>query len=90
MCNANGMRNSNDIKGKSMNTNKTYVTLILFLLIIVFLSCSDDKKISFEDKLQNVLDNGIKKYGVNGVSAALNISEDKKWIGLNYGNQKRY
>jgi CubicO group peptidase (beta-lactamase class C family) len=72
---------SNDIKGKSMKTNTIYETLILFLGIIFFLSCSDDKKVPFEDKLQNVLDTGIKKYGVNGVSAAINISEYKKWIG---------
>jgi len=57
------------------------MTLILFLVNIFFLSCSSDMKVSLEQKLQNVLDNGIKKYNVKGVSAAVIFSEDKKWIG---------
>ncbi len=62
-----------------MKTIKINVTYILSLVIIFFLSCSGDKKVPLEQKLQNVLDNGIEKYNVEGVSAAIIFSEDKKW-----------
>ena len=64
-----------------MKTNKIYLTLILFIFIIFFLTCSGDKNLLLEQKLQNVLDNGIEKYDVNGVSAAIIFSENKKWTG---------
>ena len=64
-----------------MKTNKIYLTLILFIVIIFFLSCSGDKNLPLEQKLQNVIDNGIDKYNVNGVSAAIIFSENKKWTG---------
>jgi len=64
-----------------MKTIKINITYIFSLVIIFFLSCSGDKKVPLEQKLQNVLDKGIKKYDVEGVSAAIIFSEDKKWIG---------
>jgi len=66
---------------KSLKPNKIYSTLILFLVIISFLSCPGDKKLPLEQKLQNVLDKGIEKYDVEGVSAAIIFSEDKEWTG---------
>jgi D-alanyl-D-alanine carboxypeptidase len=57
------------------------MTIIIFLVFIFVLSCSDDNKVPLEDKLQNALDDGIKKYDVKGVSSAIIFSEDKKWIG---------
>ena len=64
-----------------MKLNKIYLTVILFLVIISSMSCSDDKEVPLEDKLQNALDNGIEKYNVKGVSASIIFSEDKKWTG---------
>lgn len=64
-----------------MKLNKIFSTFILFLVIISSLSCSGDRKVPLEQRLQNVLDNGIKKYNTSGVSAAVVFSEDKKWIG---------
>jgi len=64
-----------------MKTIKIYITYIISLAFIFYLSCSGDKKVPLEQKLQNVLDNGIEKYDVEGVSAAIIFSEDKKWIG---------
>jgi len=64
-----------------MKTIRIDVTYILSLAFIFFLSCSGDKKLPLEQKLQNVLDTGIEKYGVEGVSAAIIFSEDKKWTG---------
>ena len=76
------MCSSNDAKNKKpMRLNKICSTFILFPIFILFLSCSGDKKVPLEQKLQNVLDNGIKKYDVKGVSAAIIFSEDKKWTG---------
>ncbi|MGQ7871372.1 serine hydrolase domain-containing protein [Sunxiuqinia sp. sy24] len=64
-----------------MKTLKINVTYVLFLVIIFFLSCSSDKKVPLEDKLQDALDNGIEKYDVEGVSAGIVFSDDKKWTG---------
>ena len=64
-----------------MKTIKINVTYVLSLVIIFFLSCSSDKKVPLEQKLQNVLDTGIEKYDVEGVSATIIFSKDKKWIG---------
>lgn len=54
---------------------------VLSPVIIFFLSCSDDKKIPLEQNLQNVLDTGIEKYDVEGVSAAIILPDGKKWTG---------
>ncbi len=64
-----------------MKTIKIYVTYLILLAFIFFLSCSNDKKVPLEQKLQNVLDNGIEKYDVEGVSAAIIFSDGKKWTG---------
>jgi D-alanyl-D-alanine carboxypeptidase len=64
-----------------MKTIKIYVTGLILLVLIFFLSCSNDKQIPLEQKLQNALDMGIKNHDVEGVSAAIIFSEDKKWIG---------
>ena len=64
-----------------MKTIKINVACILSFVIIFFLSCSSDKKLPLDQKLQNVLDNGIEKYNVEGVSAAIIFPDGKKWIG---------
>jgi len=64
-----------------MKLNKICSIFILFLVIIPSLSCSGDKKIPLEQKLQNVLDEGIKKYDINGVSAAVIFPDGKLWTG---------
>jgi D-alanyl-D-alanine carboxypeptidase len=61
--------------------NKICSIFILFLILTFSLSCSDDKEVALEDKLQNALDNGIEKYNVKGVSASIIFSDDKKWTG---------
>jgi D-alanyl-D-alanine carboxypeptidase len=64
-----------------MKLNKIYPTFLLFLVIIFFVGCSDDKNLSLEQKLQNVLDHKIEEFSTNGVSAAVIFSENKKWMG---------
>ena len=64
-----------------MKQNKICSIFLLVLLIITSLSCSGDKKIPLEQKLQNVLDEGIKKYDINGVSAAIIFPDGKLWTG---------
>lgn len=82
MCNAIGVSNSDEIKKyKSMKLNKICFFFISFLVIISFLSCSDNKKVPLEQKLQNVLDTGIEKYDVEGVSAAVIFPDGKLWTG---------
>lgn len=64
-----------------MKIYKLNLTYILFLVIILLLSCSNDNSLPLEQKLQNALDKGIKKYDVEGVSAAILFPDEKKWIG---------
>ncbi|WP_163717225.1 serine hydrolase domain-containing protein [Mangrovibacterium lignilyticum] len=64
-----------------MKTHKIYLTSILFIVVIVFLSCVDDNKVPLEQKLQTALDKGINKYHVEGASAAIIFPDGKKWIG---------
>jgi D-alanyl-D-alanine carboxypeptidase len=64
-----------------MKLNRICFVFILFLVIISSLSCSDNKKVALEQKLQNALDNGIKKYDVEGVSAAVIFPDGKLWTG---------
>jgi D-alanyl-D-alanine carboxypeptidase len=64
-----------------MNINKIFLTLFLFPTAIFVWSCADNESVSLAQKLQNVLDKGIAKYDVNGVSAAVIFSEGKKWTG---------
>jgi len=65
-----------------MNTLKE--TTIIFLLIIyglLFASCLKIENTSLDQKLQRVLDNGIKKYNARGVSAAIVFDTDSLWVG---------
>jgi D-alanyl-D-alanine carboxypeptidase len=64
-----------------MKTFKIKVTYIVSLSMILLLSCAGHEKIALEQKLQDALDRGIEKYHVEGVSAAVFFSEEKKWIG---------
>lgn len=64
-----------------MKTTIIYTTSLLFLVLILFQSCTDNNKVILEQKLQKVLNSGIEKYDVKGVSAAIIFSEDKKWTG---------
>lgn len=64
-----------------MKTDKIYLAVVLLLVILFFLSCSDYRSQQLEQKLQNVLDRGIKKYDVEGVSAVIIFPGGKKWIG---------
>ena len=64
-----------------MKLNKICSIFLLVLLIISSLSCSDNEKISLEQKLQNVLEEGIQKYDINGVSAAVIFPDGKLWTG---------
>lgn len=64
-----------------MKIHKINLTYILFLVIIISLSCSNDNSLPLEQKLQNALEKGIKKYDVEGVSAAIIFPDKKKWIG---------
>ena len=60
------------------------VTRIMFLLIIpglLFTTCSGFKNKSLDQRLQKVLDDGIKKYNVRGVSAAIVFDTDSLWTG---------
>ena len=65
-----------------MNTLKE--TKAIFLLIIyglLFVSCSTFENKSLDQKLQKVLDKGVKKYNVRGVSAAIVFDTDSLWVG---------
>jgi D-alanyl-D-alanine carboxypeptidase len=53
----------------------------IFLILAFCISCSGDKNLPLDQKLQKVLDDRIKKYKTNGVSAAVIFSDDKKWVG---------
>jgi len=56
---------------------------IIFLIIFgfIFTSCSSLAKKSLKQELQKVLDNGIKKHNVRGVSAAIIFDTDSAWVG---------
>ena len=56
------------------------VLFITFLFILT--SCSYGDKNSIEEKLQKVLDDGISKYDVRGVSAAVIFPDQKVWKGV--------
>lgn len=64
-----------------MEIHKINLTYVLFLVIISSLSCTYDNSITLEQKLQNALDEGIKKYDVEGVSAVIIFPDNKKWVG---------
>ena len=64
-----------------MKLNIICSIFLLVLLITSSWSCSDNEKIPLEQKLQNVLDEGIKEYDINGVSAAIIFPDGKLWTG---------
>jgi D-alanyl-D-alanine carboxypeptidase len=56
-------------------------TLLLLICGFIFSSCSSFSDESLEQKLQKVLDKGVKKYNVRGVSAAIVFDADSIWVG---------
>ena len=59
---------------------KVKVSLILSIICLVFCACTP--QIPVEDQLQDVLDQGISRYEVNGVSAAVIFPDGKIWNGV--------
>lgn len=55
--------------------------LSFFIIISLFISCSDRNQRSIEDRLQSVLDKKITKYGARGVSASVVFPDGKVWTG---------
>ncbi len=60
---------------------RTIIFSVFILLPIFFfiLSCSADKNVPLEQKLQNVLDKGLEKYNVKASSAAVIFPDGKLW-----------
>ncbi|MFC1544946.1 serine hydrolase domain-containing protein [Gemmatimonadota bacterium] len=56
------------------------IVFLVFLLLFTSLSCSEN--IPLEEKLQKILDKGISRYGVKGVSAAVILPDQKVWTGV--------
>ena len=56
--------------------------LFIFSIICLIAVCLSGFNITIENKLQNILDAGISKYNVPGVSAAVIFPNEKKWIGV--------
>ena len=59
---------------------KSQVSLFVVIICILCGSCSNE--VPVEDQLQNVLDQGIAKYDVNGVSATLIFPDGEIWNGV--------
>ena len=64
-----------------MKENKGHITFPLFFAIIFLLSCSGGPQIPLEQRLQHALDQGIERYGVEGVSAAVIFPGGREWTG---------
>ena len=59
------------------------LAVVLFTAFLFILtSCSYGDKNSIEEKLQKVLDDGISKYDVRGVSAVVIFPDQKVWKGV--------
>ncbi|MBL7074698.1 beta-lactamase family protein [candidate division KSB1 bacterium] len=62
------------------------VTIILSLLAMNFMSCSDDSPTEPEptlaEKLQEALDNGLEAYNGIGISAAVIMPDGEIWVGV--------
>ena len=56
--------------------------LRLLVVVVCCLSGCSNKPESFEDRLQEVLDEGIKEFNVRGVSAAIIFEGDSIWTGV--------
>jgi D-alanyl-D-alanine carboxypeptidase len=58
------------------------------LLVMIFTSCSKDspvessKNLTFDQKLQKALDDGIETYNGKGISAAVIMPDGEKWVGV--------
>ncbi len=55
---------------------------ILFFVIIGIILCSCKPQMSIEDQMQDVLDRGITKYDVHGVSATVIYADGEIWNGV--------
>jgi CubicO group peptidase (beta-lactamase class C family) len=65
-----------------MNTFKETKTIFLLILCgLLFSLCSSSSNDSLELRLQKILDVGIKKYHIRGVSAAIVFDTDSLWVG---------
>ena len=69
-----------------MNRLKLIKTILLTTFLIVFSGllfalCSSSSNESPEQRLQKILDEGIKKYGIRGVSAAIVFDTGSLWVG---------
>ena len=56
------------------------ILLTASILFLIFLACADDRPI--EERMQTVLDDAIKEYKINGVSAAVILPDDRVWTGV--------
>ena len=56
--------------------------LFIFTIICLFAFCSCGPERSIENKIQKVLDKGIREYNVRGVSAAVIFPDHKIWRGV--------
>ena len=59
---------------------KVKASLILSIISIIFCSCTNQMPV--EDQLQDVLDKGIAKYDINGVSATVIFPDGEIWNGV--------
>ena len=59
---------------------KVKLSLIFSILCIILCSCSNELPVG--DQLQNVLDRGIAKYDIHGVSAAVIFPDGEIWNGV--------
>jgi D-alanyl-D-alanine carboxypeptidase len=61
----------------------TFITPFLLFItsILLFVACLDIENKSLDQRLQEVLDKGIKKYNIRGVSAAIVFNTDSVWVG---------
>ena len=59
---------------------KIKVSLILSIICIMFCSCTNERPV--EDQLQDVLDKGIAKYDIHGVSATVIFPDGEIWNGV--------
>ena len=59
---------------------KIKVALILSIICVIVCSCTSEMPV--EDQLQEVLDQGIAKYDIHGVSATVIFPNDEIWNGV--------
>ena len=59
---------------------KTIILFVAITLCIILFACEDDRPV--EERMQSVLDNGIKDYQIHGVSATVIFPDDHIWTGV--------